>query len=182
MDGRLLVTEKVGRLRVVHNGILDPRPIAGLPDNIAVLGQGGLLDVAIDPNFKRNQWVYFAYSGTGRGGVGTEVSRGQLVGHRLVNVQRIFVQQPKLKGGIHFGARLMFAKDGSLLVSLGDRGRMKMAQNPRNHRGYWRIRPDGQLPQDNPFLVGLQKVTLLCILMAIEMFIWPPPCHHVIGS
>jgi aldose sugar dehydrogenase len=88
-DGRLLVTERPGRLRVVRDGTLDPRPVAGLPP-IAAVGQGGLLDIALHPRFEDNTWVYLAYAAAGPGGTGTEVLRGRLRGHAIEDVEVLF--------------------------------------------------------------------------------------------
>lgn len=155
-DGRLLVSERPGRLRIVANGALSP-PLAGLPavyDN----GQGGLLDLALDPDFAANQWVYFSYAEPGAGGAGTAVARGRLnetaVGEAgLSDVQVLFRQQPKLSGGLHFGSRLAFDRAGFLFIGLGERYRRDEAQNPGNHLGkLLRLHADGRVPQDNPFI------------------------------
>ena len=100
-DGRMLVTERTGKLRIVgRDGKLAPQPVAGLP-KIEEYGQGGLLDVALHPRFSENGLVYIAFAARGEGGVGTEVARGTLSGGRLENVQVIFRQQPKSGGGRH---------------------------------------------------------------------------------
>jgi glucose/arabinose dehydrogenase len=151
-DGRLLVTEKEGRLRLVaKDGTLDPRPIAGLPA-VAVHGQGGLMDVAVHPRFQHNQLVYVSFAARGADGVGTEVARGRLDGHRLHDVQVIFRQAPKGSTGRHFGSRLVFDRE-YLYVTLGDRGEMERAQRPGDHAGsVIRIHDDGSVPGDNPFV------------------------------
>jgi aldose sugar dehydrogenase len=151
-DGRMLVTEKVGRLRVVKDGRLDPRPIEGLPE-VEVHGQGGLMDVALHPRFPENGLVYLSYAERGEGGVGTAVARGRLAGHRLEDVQVIFRQQPKGSTGRHFGSRLVFDREGHLYLTLGDRGEMERAQQPDDHAGsVIRIHDDGGVPGDNPFV------------------------------
>jgi glucose/arabinose dehydrogenase len=151
-DGRMLVTERPGRLRVVGaDGKLDPRPIDGLP-RIAEVGQGGLLDVALHPQFAQNRWVYLSYVAPGEGGVGTEVLRGKLAGERLEEVQVVFRMQPKSGGGRHFGSRLVFDGDGHLLITLGDRGDQDRAQRMNDHAGsVIRLHDDGRVPADNPF-------------------------------
>jgi len=112
-----------------------------------------LLDVALHPNFKQNGYVYFSFSEPGPEGQGTAVGRGHLVGNELTGVEIIFRQKPKLTGGFHFGSRLVFAPDGTLYISMGDRGRMKRAQDTRNHQGIIaRVNDDGSIPKDNPFL------------------------------
>jgi glucose/arabinose dehydrogenase len=150
-DGRMLVTERPGRLRVVHDGKLLPQPVAGLPP-IAAVGQGGLLDVALHPRFAENHLVYLSYVARGQGGVGTEVARGRLAGNRLEKVGVLFRQQPKSGGGRHFGSRLVFDREGYLYITLGDRGEMERAQRPDDHAGsVIRLHDDGRVPADNPF-------------------------------
>ncbi|MDH5535220.1 MAG: PQQ-dependent sugar dehydrogenase [Betaproteobacteria bacterium] len=150
-DGRMLVTERPGRLRIVHDGRLDPAPVTGLPE-IAAYGQGGLLDVATHPRFAENGLVYLAYAARGAGGVGTEVARGRLDGNRLARVEVIFRQQPKGTTGRHFGSRLVFDGAGYLYITLGDRGEMERAQRPDDHAGsVIRLHDDGRVPADNPF-------------------------------
>ncbi len=150
-DGRMLVTERSGRLRIVKDGKLDPQPVSGLPQ-IAQHGQGGLLDVALHPRFAENKLVYLSYSARGNDGVGTEVARGVLNGNRLENVQVIFRQQPKGGSGNHFGSRLVFDRAGLLYITLGDRGEKDRAQTPGDHAGsVIRVHDDGRVPADNPF-------------------------------
>jgi glucose/arabinose dehydrogenase len=152
-DGRFLVTERPGRLRLVGpEGTLDPQPIDGVPP-VAAYGQGGLLDVALHPRFAENRLVYLSYSARGDGGIGTEVARGRLNGHRLENVEVIFRQTPKSGGGRHFGSRLVFDRQGYLYVTLGDRGEMERAQRLDDLAGkIVRLTEDGRVPQDNPFV------------------------------
>jgi glucose/arabinose dehydrogenase len=150
-DGRLLVTERPGRLRLVRGGRLDPQPIGGLPA-IAAYGQGGLLDVALHSRYAETGWVYLSYAGPGEGGAGTEVLRGRLRGGRLEGVEVIFRLQPKSGGGQHFGSRLVFDRAGYLYVTLGDRGDRDRAQRLDDHRGkIVRLHDDGRVPADNPF-------------------------------
>jgi glucose/arabinose dehydrogenase len=150
-DGRMLVTEKAGRLRLVKDNKLDPQPVAGLPE-VTVHGQGGLMDVALHPKFAENGLLYVSYAARGADGVGTEVARGRLAGHQLENVQVIFRQRPKGSRGQHFGARLVFDRQGFLYITLGDRGEMARAQKPDDHAGsVVRLHDDGRVPKDNPF-------------------------------
>ena len=151
-DGRMLVTERPGRLRVVGaDGKLAPRPIDGVPQ-VAEVGQGGLLDVALHPKFAENGWVYLSYAARDGTGVGTEVARGRLAGDRLVDVQLIFRMQPKSGGGRHFGSRLVFDRAGYLYVTLGERGEQDRAQRLDDHAGkIVRLHDDGRVPADNPF-------------------------------
>ena len=153
-DGRLLITERVGRLRLVEaDGRLHPKPIAGLPP-IHPYGQGGLLDVALPPDFARSRRVYFSFAERGPRGHGTAVAFGVLRGHRLENVRVIFRQRPKTAETRHFGSRLVFDRQGHLFITLGDRGNRSSAQDLRRHAGSLiRIDDDGGIPPDNP-LVG----------------------------
>lgn len=152
-DGRLLLTERPGRLRIVgKDGRLDPRPVAGLPADLVEHGQGGLLDVALHPRFAENGWVYLSYAARDGTGVGTQVARGRLAGDRLGEVQTIFRMQPKSGGGRHFGSRLVFDREGYLFVTLGDRGEQDRAQKLDDHAGkIVRLHDDGRVPADNPF-------------------------------
>jgi glucose/arabinose dehydrogenase len=151
-DGRMLVTERPGRLRIVSADGKVSAPVSGLP-KIAAVGQGGLLDVALHPKFAENRLVYFSFAEPGVGGQGTAAARGRLEGNALKDVEVIFRQKPKLSGGHHFGSRLVFAPDGTLYISMGERGRMHRAQNRRNHQGtIARVNDDGSIPKDNPFV------------------------------
>lgn len=151
-DGRFLVTERPGRLRVVAEGAALPEPVRGLPE-IAAHGQGGLLDVALHPEFGKNGMIYLAYAAEDIEGYGTEVVRGRLEGNTLANAQVIFRLEPKSTSGRHFGSRLVFDDNGDLYITLGDRGDRPRAQDLGDHAGsVIRVRDDGGIPQDNPFL------------------------------
>ena len=151
-DGRMLVTERPGRLRIVTKDGTISEPLKGVPEVFAE-GQGGLLDVKLDPNFAANRLVYIAYAEPGDGGAGTAVARGKLGTDSLDNVEVIFRQQPKVDGPNHFGGRLAFAPDGKLFVTLGERFTFTPAQDLSNDLGkIVRINPDGSVPQDNPFV------------------------------
>ena len=154
-DGAMLVTERGGALRLVADGTVSP-PLAGVPE-VAARGQGGLLDVALDPAFATNGLVYLSYAEDGDGGTGTAVARGRLVRDggtaRLDDAAVIFRQQPKVSGNGHFGARLAFAPDGRLFVTLGERQKKDPAQDLAGHLGkVIRIEADGRVPPDNPFV------------------------------
>lgn len=154
-DGRLLVTERDGRLRSIEGtGKVGPA-IAGVPQ-VAARGQGGLLDVALDPNFTRNRLIYLSYAEPRPEGAATAVARGRLSDDltRLSDVEVIFRQQPAVSGGNHFGSRLVFAPDGMLFVTLGERfNHADKAQDLSTTIGkVVRIAPDGAIPPDNPFL------------------------------
>lgn len=156
-DGRFLVTEKSGRIRVVGADGKLGAPLAGLPA-IATGGQGGLLDVLVDSAFARNRIFYFCYSEPEGGGSanGTALARAQLSadGSRLEGLKVIFSQRPKVASRNHFGCRIIEAKDGSLFLTLGDRfSRKEDAQKLDNHLGkLLRIAKDGSVPADNPFV------------------------------
>ncbi len=151
-DGRMLVTERPGRLRLVAEGRLSPRPVGGLPE-IARAGQGGLLDIALHPDFAANRLVYLSYAGAGPDGVGTEVARGRWHDGDLEDVEVIFRALPKSDGGRHFGSRLVFDPAGMLYITLGDRGDRPRAQRLDDHAGsIIRLRDDGRVPDDNPFV------------------------------
>jgi aldose sugar dehydrogenase len=151
-DGRMLVTEKAGRLRVVSKGALEPKPVEGLPE-VTVHGQGGLQDVVLHPQFEKNQLVYVSYAARGSDGVGTELARGRLAGTRLEDVQVLFRQAPKGSRGQHFGGRIVFDRAGYVYLTLGDRGEMPRAQKPDDHAGsVIRLHDDGRVPKDNPFV------------------------------
>ncbi len=154
-DGRMLVTERPGRMRIVTPAGALGEPLQGLP-KVEAAGQGGLLDVAIDPKFADNALVYWSYSEAdpeGGPGNSTAVARGKLEGNRLSNVQVIFRQAPKYASPGHFGSRLAFANDGRLFITLGERSsRRDDAQLLANHHGkIVRIEADGKVPADNPF-------------------------------
>lgn len=151
-DGDILVTERGGALRVIRGGRLLDEPVAGLPD-LDQHGQGGLLDVALDPRFEENRLLYLSYAGRGEGGYSTEVLRGRLEGDSLQDPQVIFRAAPKTDGKRHFGSRLLFGPDDRLYVSLGDRGDRASAQDLSSHNGTLvRLNPDGSVPDDNPFV------------------------------
>jgi glucose/arabinose dehydrogenase len=164
-DGRMLVTEKPGRLRIVSaDGKTLSEPVAGLP-MVDARGQGGLLDVALDPNFGTNRLIYWSYAEPGDGVNNTAVARGRLAdgaAPKVENVQVIFSQRPSLANtNLHYGGRLVFGRDGTLFITTGDRsvteGRMQ-AQNMDGLLGkVVRINADGSIPKDNPF-VGKQGV------------------------
>jgi len=156
-DGRMLVSERPGRLRVVgKDGRLDPVPVAGLP-RVDAQGQGGLLDVALHPRYRDNGWVYWSYAQRDAAGDnGTEVARGRLAGSpgawKMENVEVIFRMAPKSSTGFHFGSRLVFDRDGLLYVTLGDRGEIARAQKLDDHAGkILRLTDDGRPAPGNPF-------------------------------
>jgi glucose/arabinose dehydrogenase len=153
-DGRMLVTERPGRVRVVAPDGRLSEPLADMP-RVQARGQGGLLDVVLDPRFAENRLVYLAYAEPGAGSTaGTAVARGGLGEGRLEDVRVIYQQQPKVEGANHFGARLVFARDGTLFITQGERFDYRdQAQNLSSGLGkIVRINPDGSVPRDNPFV------------------------------
>jgi aldose sugar dehydrogenase len=160
-DGAMLITERPGRLRIVRNGTLDPTAIAGVPEVLAV-NQGGLMDVSVHPNFAQNRFIYLTYSHGSDDANRTRVARATFDGKALSDLQVIFeVSQPK-SGGQHFGSRIIWLPDGTMLVAIGDGGNppteldgeliRKQAQNRNSRLGkIVRINDDGSIPKDNPF-------------------------------
>ena len=151
-DGSMLVTERPGRLRVIKDGKLDPRPVAGLPE-ITASGQGGLLDIVLHPDYQQNGWLYFSYVAFGTGGMGTRVARARLDGMQLHDLELLFQQNIGSMSGRHFGSRLLFDRKGFLYITVGERGDQRRAQRLNDHAGsVIRLHDDGRIPQDNPFL------------------------------
>jgi glucose/arabinose dehydrogenase len=162
-DGDMLVTERLGQLRRIRHGVLDPQPIAGMPTVHTVL-VAGLMDVALHPRFAENGWVYFTYSKAGARGSTTALGRGKLEGMTLTGVRDVFVAEgwapiePRLRNG-SYGSRIVFAPDGTLFMSVGDRQESvavkdgRRAQDLADHAGkVVRLRDDGSAPPDNPFV------------------------------
>jgi aldose sugar dehydrogenase len=150
----MLITERPGRMRTVDSAGRLSKPLEGIP-RVLARGQGGLLDVSVDPRFRDNRLVYVSYSEPGENGAaGTSVARGRLGETGLEDVQVIYRQQPKISGPNHFGSRLVFAPDGSLFVTQGDRFAYRaQAQDLSSGIGkIARINPDGSVPEDNPFV------------------------------
>lgn len=156
-DGRMLVTEKEGNLRLVGTDGKRSDPLRGVP-KVDDRGQGGLLDVALDPDFAGNRLVYVSFSEAGPGGNSTAVARGALSadGRSLENVRVIFSQKPKVDSTKHFGSRLVFDRQGHLYITLGERSDEQFrtqAQDLNSHLGkVIRVNRDGSVPADNPFV------------------------------
>ena len=154
-DGRMLVTERPGRMRIISGTGELSAPLKGLPA-VAARGQGGLLDVALAPDFEKSQQVFWSYAEQRADGSGTTVARGRLVGDSLENVKVIFRQTPAVDSNGHFGSRLVFARDGALFVTLGERQARHFAvraQDLETHFGkVVRLDRDGKALPDNPFL------------------------------
>lgn len=161
-DGRMLVTERGGNMRVVDGGKLVDAPIAGLP-KATEFGQGGLLDVVVHPKYAETGWIYWSYNAVEGGLHGTEVARGKLGGTRdkpaMTDVQVLFKMSPKSERGFHFGSRIVFDRDGYMYVGFGDRGDSpakganQRSQQLNDHAGKTiRLFDDGRVPPDNPFV------------------------------
>jgi aldose sugar dehydrogenase len=156
---KALITERTGSIRWMINGKLDPQPITGLPKTF-VHSTGGYMDIAIDPSYSKNGWIYFAFSHT-KGDTAdlkaagmTKVIRGKINDHRWTEEQTLFEVPDTLKipGGNRWGSRLLFDKDGYLLFSIGDMARGMDSQNPGKPTGkVFRINADGSIPKDNPY-------------------------------
>jgi glucose/arabinose dehydrogenase len=168
-NGDILITERPGRLRIVRDGVLDPEAIAGVAEVSTVAAgqlfasqQGGLLDIAVHPRFEENRFVYFTYSHGTQQANRTRVARAVFDGKKLMDWQVIFEVGQAKPGGQHFGSRLTWLPDETLLVSIGDGGNppvelegdfiRQQAQNRASHLGkIIRINDDGTVPADNPF-------------------------------
>lgn len=161
-DGSLLITERAGRLRLFRNGQLEPTPIAGVPPVLAS-GQGGLLDIVLHPQFAQNRFVYLTYAHGTREANRTRVARAVFDGNQLTDVRVIFEVSQAKSGGQHFGSRIVWLPDSTMLVAIGDGGNppvelegdliRKQAQNLRSNLGkIIRLNDDGSVPSDNPFV------------------------------
>ncbi len=153
-DGRMLVTEKPGRMRIVDADGKISAPLGGLPD-VVYKGQGGLLDVVLDPEFATTHRIYFSYSEPREDGAnGTAVAHAELERDRIENLKVIFHQQPAMKSDKHFGSRLAFAPDGNLFITAGERYfGMQQAQALDNDLGkVIRLTREGNVPEGNPFI------------------------------
>lgn len=151
-DGAILITERAGSLWLVEGRRV--AEVSGVPE-VAAVGQGGLLDLALHPEFTANRVVFFSFSDRYRFGLGTAVARARLEGDRLRDVEVIFRMNRSSAGGRHFGSRLAVGPDGLLYVTVGDRGQQDRAQDPNDHAGsVLRVGLDGSIPRDNPFVDG----------------------------
>jgi len=149
-----LVTEKNGPLRTIVDGKLLPDPVQGTP-KVRANGQGGMLDVAVDPEYASNGWIYLGYSHAGERGAMTRIVRGKIRDNTWVDEQTIWEAAPDnyTESGIHFGCRIVFGPDGKLYFSVGERGDQKKAQDLAMPNGkIYRLNRDGSVPEDNPFL------------------------------
>jgi aldose sugar dehydrogenase len=150
--GDMLVTERLGRLRLVRDGRLQSEAIAGTP-KVYVRAQGGLFDVVLHPKFSDNHLLYLSYFAEGRGGTAIEVMRARLDGSNLADGKVIFRAEPTMQGNYNLGSRLLFLPDGTMLITVGDRFTTRdQSQNLENDLGkIIRLNDDGSIPDDNPF-------------------------------
>lgn len=151
-DGRILVTERKGEIRIIKDGKLLNEKIEGVP-TVYAEGQGGLLDIKLHPDYASNGWIYFSYAKPGEGGGATTIARAKLEGNTFTNLQELFTAQPFSSSGVHFGCRIVFDGEGHIFFSSGERGTKENAQSLENHLGkILRINEDGTVPTDNPFV------------------------------
>jgi aldose sugar dehydrogenase len=149
--GDMLITERPGRVRLFRDGQLRAQPVAGAP-TVDARGQGGLLDIALHPDFATNGLVYMTYSKAVTGGATTALARARWQDDRLDGIEDIFVAQAAGSGGQHFGSRIVFDGAGHVYITIGDRGEPQRAQDLRDHAGTTlRLHDDGRVPADNPF-------------------------------
>jgi glucose/arabinose dehydrogenase len=150
-DGDALISERPGRLRLLEEGRLNPEPVRGLP-RIHAEGQGGLLDLALHPDFANTAWLYFSYVDRTQEGYTTRLARGRYQEGRLNQVEILFTALPRSSTGRHFGGRIVFDDQGLVYLSVGDRGEKQRAQDTLDHAGsIIRLHDDGRIPEDNPF-------------------------------
>ena len=152
-DGRILVTELAGEIRIIKDDKLLDEKISGVPE-VFNNGQGGLLDIQLHPDYTKNGWIYITYAKPdGTKGGGTTVIRAKLKGNTLTNIEQLFNAQPSSPSGAHFGSRIVFDGKGYIFFSCGERGKMENAQDLTNHLGkIMRLHDDGRVPTDNPFV------------------------------
>jgi glucose/arabinose dehydrogenase len=151
-DGRILVTERKGEIRIIKDGKLLEEKIENVPA-VYAQGQGGLMDIQLHPDYASNGWIYLSYAKPGAGGGGTTIARAKLEGNTLTNLEELFSAQPFNDSGVHFGSRIVFDGQGHIFFSSGERGTKENAQTLENHLGkVLRLNEDGSVPADNPFV------------------------------
>lgn len=149
-DDRKLITERSGHMNLVEDGEI--KRINGLPE-IHATGQGGLLDIALHPDYEDNGWIYFTYSSPGDGGTGTALARARLDTTELTDLEILYTQEPKRSPGRHYGSRIVFPGDGTVMFTIGDRGNRSLSQEMDDPSGTtMRLNYDGSIPDDNPFV------------------------------
>ncbi len=150
-DGRILVTDRAGKINIIKDGKLLDETISGVPA-VYANGQGGLLDIQLHPDYETNGWIYFSFSKPGPGGGATTIARAKLQNNAFVELQELFTASPYSDAGVHFGSRIQFDGKGYMFFTSGERGKKENAQDLSNHLGkVLRLHDDGQVPTDNPF-------------------------------
>jgi glucose/arabinose dehydrogenase len=151
-DGRALVTERAGEIRIIKDGVLSDEEIEGVPP-VYAHGQGGLMDIQLHPDFAKNGWIYLSYSKQVADSGGTVIARAKLEGTTLTNLEELFQALPLSKSEVHFGSRIAFDGNGYMFFTSGERGKRENAQDLTNHLGkVLRLHDDGKIPSDNPFV------------------------------
>lgn len=151
-DGRTLVTERAGEIRIVKDGKLLDEKIQGVP-TVYAHGQGGLMDIQLHPDFDKNSWIYLSYSKQVADSGGTVIARAKLEGNTLTNLEELFQALPLSRSEVHFGSRIVFDGKGHMFFTSGERGKKENAQDLTNHLGkVLRLQDDGKVPSDNPFV------------------------------
>jgi aldose sugar dehydrogenase len=152
-DDRVLITERSGAIHIVENGELREEPLDNTPE-VHAHGQGGMLDIALHPDYENNGWIYITYSRPdGSGGSNTALKRMRLDGYAFTDAELLFAGEPATNRRHHFGSRIVFDDDGYVYFSIGDRGLMASAQDLSTHSGVViRLHDDGRVPIDNPFV------------------------------
>ncbi len=151
-DGRILLNEKEGVIRIVQDGKLLDERVENVP-KVFYQGQGGLLDIQLHPQYEENGWIYLSYSKAVGNGAITALTRARLDGTSLVDVEEIFLTEPVVRSSHHFGSRIAFDNDGYLYITVGERGTKENSQDLSNHYGkVHRLFDDGRIPEDNPFV------------------------------
>ena len=163
-DNGMLITQRTGTLHLLQaDGTLHPEPIAGAPE-VSTNNQGGLLDVAIHPDYATNGWIYLSYSspavaGEPGSGANTALMRAKIVNHKLTEQEVLFKALPNYSSGRHYGSRIAFDDSNHVYLSVGDRGGRDEAQSLSNYRGkIFRMHDDGRIPDDNPFVTTVDAV------------------------
>jgi len=158
-DGRILVTERKGEIRIIKDDQLTEEKIENVPA-VYANGQGGLLDIIVHPDYASNGWIYLSYAKPGEGGGATTIARTKLDGNKFTDFQELFTAQPYVNSEAHFGSRIVFDGNGHIFFSCGERGTKENAQNLGNHLGkILRLNEDGSIPADNPFnnVIGVKS-------------------------
>lgn len=151
-DGRILVTERAGEIRIIKDGKLLAEKVGNVPPVFAN-GQGGLMDIKLHPDYATNGWIYFSFAKPGEGGGGTVIARAKLEGNNLTGIEELFSALPLAPSGAHFGSRIVFDGKGYIFFSSGERGTKPNSQDLTNHLGkILRLHEDGRVPADNPFV------------------------------